>query len=62
GTGNSAGVALPADIRNQLYEHIRKIALQFGISVHICGCKNNDITSESCRITKPQSSDQIGLF
>jgi DNA repair photolyase len=62
GTGNSAGVALPADIRNQLYEHIRKIARQFGISVHICGCKNNDITSESCRITKPQSSDQIGLF
>jgi len=62
GTGNSAGVALPADIRNQLYEHIRKRAQQFGISVHICGCKNNDITSESCRITKPQSSNQIGLF
>jgi hypothetical protein len=62
GTGNSAGVALPADIRNQLYKHIRKIARQFSISVHICGCKNNDITSESCRITKPQSSDQIGLF
>ena len=62
GTGNSAGVALPADIRNQLYERIRKTAYCFGISVHICGCKNNDITSESCRITKPQSSEQFGLF
>jgi len=62
GTGNSIGVALPCDIRNQLYERIRKTAQRFGISVHICGCKNNDITSESCRITKPQSNDHIGLF
>jgi DNA repair photolyase len=63
GTGNSAWVALPADIRNQLYERIRKTAHCFGISAHICGCKNNDIVSESCHITKPKkNSCQPHLF
>jgi len=63
GTGDSAGVTLPADIRNQLYERIRKTAHCFGISAQICGCKNNDIVSESCHITKPRkNSCQPHLF
>jgi len=63
GTGNSVGVALSADIRNQLYERIRKTVHCFDISTHICGCKNNDIVSESCHITKPQkNSGQPHLF
>ena len=56
GTSDSAGVVLPADIRDQLYERIRKTAHYFGISTHICGCKNNDIISESCHITKPRKN------
>lgn len=62
GTCNSIGLTLPRDIRNQKYSHIRKIALQFGISVHICGCKNNDLVSESCQITKPKKTYENRLF
>jgi DNA repair photolyase len=62
GICNSTGLALPCTLRSEGYAKVKNIAQRFGISVHICGCKNNDIVSESCHISKPQISVQAGLF
>ena len=47
GLKNSQGVALPKEIRKKAFERIKNIASEFELSVHICGCKNLDITTES---------------
>lgn len=52
GLKNSKGVALPKEMRKKAFERIKKIALDFGLSLHVCGCKNSDITTESCNITR----------
>jgi DNA repair photolyase len=62
GLKNSCGVALPREIRVRAYERIKKIALGFGISIHICGCKNSDITPESCNITRAFPPALLTLF
>jgi len=62
GLKNSQGVALPREIREKGYERIKNIASNFGVSVHICGCKNSDITPESCNITRALQSSQPALF
>ena len=59
GMKNSQGVALPKEIREKAFEQIKNIASDFGLSIHICGCKNSDITTESCNLTKPI---KIALF
>jgi len=38
------------------------IALDFGVSIHICGFKNSDITAESCNITRILHSTQLNMF
>lgn len=53
GMKNSQGIALPTRMRKDAFARIKKTALNFDISVHICGCKNADITTEPCQITKP---------
>jgi DNA repair photolyase len=62
GTSNSFGLALPAELRKQSYERIKAIAQKFEIAVHICGCKNKDIISESCHISKPHNKTYATLF
>jgi len=62
GTSNSLGLALPPDLRKQGYERIKNIAQKFGVAVHICGCKNNDIVSESCHISKDHIKTHTTLF
>ena len=62
GMKNSQGIALPKEIREKAFERIKNIALDFGLSVHICGCKNSDITTESCHITRLSHSTQLHLF
>jgi len=62
GTSNSFGLALPSELRKQGYERIKAIAQKFEIAVHICGCKNSDVTSESCNITHLSNSGQLHLF
>jgi DNA repair photolyase len=52
GLKNSKGVALPRETRKKAFERIKDIAMDFGLSIHICGCKNSDITTESCNITR----------
>ena len=62
GMKNSQGLTLPKQIREKAFERIKNAALNFGVSVHICGCKNSDITTESCHITRLISRPQPQLF
>jgi DNA repair photolyase len=62
GLKNSFGIALPKEIRANAFRQIRNIAESFGLSIQICGCKNSDITSESCNITRSLYSIQSDLF
>jgi len=62
GMKNSQGVALPKEIREKAFERIKNIASGFGLSIHICGCKNSDITTESCNLTRPIRTPQAELF
>jgi DNA repair photolyase len=62
GTRNSHGAILPEGIRRKAFERIKNIASDLGISVHFCGCKNPDITNESCYITRLTHPAQFDLF
>lgn len=62
GTKNSTGTVLPLDIRKLAFERIKKIAKTYDITIHICGCKNSDITNERCHITCEQIDPMNGLF
>jgi len=62
GLKNSFGVTLPKEIREKAFTRIRNIAEDFGLSVHICGCENSDITSEFCNITRLSKPSQLTLF
>lgn len=62
GMKNSQGVALPKEIREKAFKRIKNIASDIGLSIHICGCKNSDITTESCHITRLSRSAQLNLF
>ncbi len=62
GMKNSQGLALPKEIREKAFKRIRSIASDFDVSIHICGCKNSDITTESCHITRLISRPQAELF
>jgi DNA repair photolyase len=61
GIKNSIGTVLPNEIRKLAFEKIIKIANDFGVKTHICGCKNCDVTTDSCYITR-QLSFQKSLF
>jgi DNA repair photolyase len=56
GLKNSTGTTLPLAVRKSGFERVRKIADSYGVSIHLCGCKNRDITDETCYITRPLSN------
>lgn len=62
GIKNSTGAVLPAGIRKSAFERIRKAADGFGIRIHICGCKNCDITEENCYITRESESPSLFIL
>lgn len=62
GIKNSTGIFLPVEIRKSAFEKITKIAHNFGVALHVCGCKNCDITSESCYITRERENHPSQLF
>jgi len=62
GLKNSFGVALPREIREKAFKRTMNIASDYGVSIHICGCKNSDITPESCNITRLSYSSQLVFF
>ncbi|MFA5423548.1 MAG: radical SAM protein [Phycisphaerae bacterium] len=62
GLKNSTGKMLPLEVRISNIERIKKIANNFGIRIHICGCKNSDITNENCCITRELENPPGRLF
>jgi DNA repair photolyase len=59
---NSQVLALPKKLREKSFKRIRKIALGYGIKIRVCGCKNRDITNESCNIIRSNEKREDLLF
>ncbi len=61
----SCGRALPAAIRQDGFDRLRARCDIHGITLHVCGCKNADLTNGRCHLVAPLSSeksDGLSLF
>jgi len=56
GVKNSTGKMLPKETRKTIIERIQKIAEDLDLTIHLCGCKNSDITQKNCNITRPPTN------
>jgi DNA repair photolyase len=45
----------PTEYRREQYERIKRLAQRRGLRMHICGCKNSDLTTERCHIAGPSA-------
>ena len=45
--------------RRQTFDWLTAIARQYGITVRICGCKNPDLTAQTCHMAGPWSPPEI---
>ena len=50
--GDQLGQPLHVDIRRAGFDRIRRLSDELGISLHICGCKNPDLTEQRCNLTQ----------
>ncbi|MCL2639992.1 MAG: hypothetical protein FWD53_04020 [Phycisphaerales bacterium] len=50
--GDQLGQPLLIDIRRNNFDRIRRLADESDISLHICGCKNPDLTEQRCNLTQ----------
>ncbi len=50
--GAGGGLALPRPVRRAGFERLRRLAAERGIRVHVCGCKNPDLASDRCHLTR----------
>ena len=60
-------LALPAARRRKIFDWLTAIARQYGLTVHVCGCKNPDIAAGSCNMAGPWAASpvverQLALF
>ena len=53
---------LPTDFRKTNYTRITELAEKAGLAVHLCACKNSDITGSRCHIAGPPPSPSPDLF
>ena len=69
--GQGGGQALPAALRREAFARLRKLTEKCGMTLHVCDCKNPDITDEGCHITRtpglrvaanPSGGDPISLW
>lgn len=62
----SCGRALPAAIRRDGFERLHKKCTDHGITLHLCGCKNPDLTNSRCHLVRPHpphdTKDSTTLF
>ncbi len=56
--GAGGGLALPEALRRAGFERLRRLAAEHGIHVHVCGCKNPDLTSDRCHLTRAAARQQ----
>jgi|WetSurMetagenome_2_1015567.scaffolds.fasta_scaffold39610_3 DNA repair photolyase len=57
--GQGSGLALPEAVRREAFARLRKIAEKRGMTLHVCGCKNPDLTDESCHISRTAGSERL---
>jgi len=57
--GASGGIALPASIRREGFERIRDLGERLGIALHMCGCKNPDLTNDRCNLAGSESQEPV---
>lgn len=55
--GASSGVTLPANIRREGFRQMERLASRLGIALHVCGCKNPDLTDTRCHLAGVQSQE-----
>ena len=56
----SCGRALPMSIRHDGFERLRARGAAHGITLHVCGCKNPDLTNSRCHLVRSGPPGQTG--
>jgi DNA repair photolyase len=59
GSSGRGSLALPATIRLEGYERLAALCREFDMSLHLCGCKNHDITDDCCQIGTPGPGNSV---
>jgi len=59
---NSRILSLAKAFRIEAFDRIKTIAADYGVSILTCGCKNPDITNESCNIARIAQDIEPRLF
>ena len=62
GIRNSVGNMLPTETRKGILERIEQIAGKYNIKIHTCGCKNSDITNDTCYLTRPIQDNNLLFY
>lgn len=47
-----------AEYRRKKYDRLRDISTEYGITLHLCRCKNPDVTDECCHPSPPTGHEQ----
>ena len=50
--GAGGGFALPEAIRRAAFDRLKQLAAEHGLEVHVCGCKNPDLTADRCHLVQ----------
>jgi len=50
--GAGGGLALPEAVRSAAYERLVRLGVEYGLQVHVCGCKNPDVASGRCHLVR----------
>jgi DNA repair photolyase len=50
--GAGGGLALPEAVRSAAYKRLARLGAEHGLQVHVCGCKNPDVASGRCHLTR----------
>jgi len=56
--GASGGLALPEVVRREGFDRLKQLVADAGLHVHLCGCKNPDLTAEHCHLTRAAAPQQ----
>jgi len=51
--GAGGGLALPEATRRATYERWVRLGMERGLQVHVCGCKNPDLSGDRCHLVRP---------
>ena len=56
--GAGGGLALPEAIRRSAFDRMKRLAADHGLQVHVCGCKNPDVSSGRCHLVREAGGRQ----